>query len=293
MECSCISLAEIDQKIFLINFWWALFNIFIGGLFGSSLTRQLEAILKEPGEIVTILGKALPSTSSVFFSFAVTRAVFIAPLRLFMPVSVPILFNMGRALLQMCGIMKYSKANTRLFQDRLSPRSCRYGWQLGVHILMLVIGCVFAVPSPIILPAVAAYFILAWGVARFQALYYFVRAYESGGAFWPLVFIRMEIVLGVALFFLGCILLFSQAYVQCAMVWLLLLFMREIHEWIRENLGGRSKYVPLATARAAPEAADSIDPELYTPPALRKKHKGWHPDVGKAWIGYRMVKFTF
>ncbi|CAG9467254.1 unnamed protein product [Pedinophyceae sp. YPF-701] len=284
-----LSLSELDRQVLGFGFWWSVLNVFVGGLLGSTILQQVERVVEDPGQVVQIIGRALPASSNFFLAFTAMRALFVAPLSLPLPVGGMVgYFLCGCGTPWLWGRCGALTQRERLERER--PRTVRYGWQLSVHILVVLCGCVFAVPSPIILPVTLIYFVLKWMITRYQTLYYYLRAYESGGAYFPYVISRIEICLGLAVAFMSAVLVTAEAYVCSAMLWPLVVIIARMHRTAHKQFGHSTVHVPLATAAAAPPAA--MDPQTYLPAALRSGARGWHPETGKAWVGYRRPKFT-
>ena len=53
---------------------------------------------------------------------------------------------------------------------------------------------------------------------------------------------------------------------------------------VADRYGAAVARTPLEAAAAAPSA--TLDPIIYTPPALRPRAAGWYPSVGRAWEGW-------
>lgn len=52
---------------------------------------------------------------------------------------------------------------------------------MGTTMLMFVVGMAYSVASPIILPVMCGFFVVSFVVLRYQMLYMFCAAYNSGG----------------------------------------------------------------------------------------------------------------
>ncbi|CAG9467171.1 unnamed protein product [Pedinophyceae sp. YPF-701] len=290
IQCTSVSLSGVDRRILSFNFYWGIFNVFVGGLLGSTILQQVERLVEDPGRIVTLAGTALPASSNFFLSFIAMRSLLLVPLSLPLPV-------MGLIGYFFCGCGRpvfwgwCGPLTARDRQRKEKPRTCRYGWQLGIHLLVLLVACVYAIPSPIVLPFCLLYFVLKWMITRYHVLYYYLRAYESGGAYWPYLMSRVMIIMGVAIGFLSAVLVTSRAYIPAALLWPLVAVLYNRHRQIARRVGHSAQHMPLATASAAPPAL--IDPQLYLPPPLRAGARGWHPESGKAWLGYNRPKFTY
>ena len=75
------SLAAVDQRVANVYFAFDAANVFMGGVLGGSALQQLNNALCDPSQIVDLIGAAVPSSSNFFFSYVITRALFLTPLR--------------------------------------------------------------------------------------------------------------------------------------------------------------------------------------------------------------------
>jgi hypothetical protein len=75
------SLAAVDQRVANIYFAFDAANVFMGGVLGGSALQQLNNALCDPSQIMDLIGAAVPSSSNFFFSYVITRALFLTPLR--------------------------------------------------------------------------------------------------------------------------------------------------------------------------------------------------------------------
>lgn len=71
--------------------------------------------------------------------------------------------------------------------------SPRYGFEVGMVLLIFLIAFAFAVVSPILLPMALVFFAMAWLFWRWALLYVYVRKYEGGGTMWPFIFARVMV----------------------------------------------------------------------------------------------------
>jgi hypothetical protein len=81
-----VSLSGIDRRVASLYFFWNVFNVFLGGMLGGSLSRLTSIFVK--GEINAALmsiGTALPSASNFFINFVILQGFGMVPLRILYP----------------------------------------------------------------------------------------------------------------------------------------------------------------------------------------------------------------
>eukprot|EP01025_Chloroclados_australasicus_P060634 TRINITY_DN7799_c1_g4_i1.p1 TRINITY_DN7799_c1_g4~~TRINITY_DN7799_c1_g4_i1.p1 ORF type:complete len:584 (+),score=30.17 TRINITY_DN7799_c1_g4_i1:939-2690(+) len=285
VESKSFSLSALDRRIAFLFFMWDMFNIFLGGAIGGSITQSLKTAIRSPGDIFKILGESMPNSSNFFLNYVVLRAFAFVPIRLVLPHG-----GVWRWLLR-CGGKCGCVMTSRDVAMTYAPSSVRYGYEFGIMMLIFIIGMAYAVVSPLILPFTFMYFTISWFVWRYQILYVYVRSYESGGKMWPGVFRQLMWCLYIFVFWSACVLIVKEAFYQAILsiiiVMPLLFHFQRYCSWRYEK---GTMVLPLEIANSATDAY--IDPLIYTPPALRPQSAGWHPEVGKAWESWGMPMYT-
>lgn len=66
------------------------------------------------------------------------------------------------------------------------------GWVLPLHTLVLLLGLVFCVASPLIAVFTLMYFVSATVCQRYQWLYVYGHPYEGAGTLWKQVFTQVR-----------------------------------------------------------------------------------------------------
>lgn len=69
-----MSLSEVDRSIARYMFYFAVFNVFLGGVVGSTIIQGINsAITRGPSEIFTLIGTYLPTSSNFFINYTLFR----------------------------------------------------------------------------------------------------------------------------------------------------------------------------------------------------------------------------
>ena len=280
-----VSLSATDRR-FLRFYWaWGAVNVLIGGIFGGAISLFTTTLndTVSVNDVQLQFGRVLPMSSNFFLLFIVFRAVYLPVQRLLIPH--PGSFCLGAEVFwceKRGKCARTSRDKTVLY----SPRAVRMGREIGVFMLVMLIGLTFVCVAPIIPIACAVFYVTNFVIWRYHVLYVYERGYESNGAVW-LTFSQLVLLsLLVAQTFLSCVLFSKEAYVQGAALYATVpYYLSRINRTIHNEFGSSASWgVPLSEATAAPPA--DFGGAIYTHPALRPAASGWHPDVGKVWKGY-------
>ncbi|KAL3131896.1 hypothetical protein ABBQ38_007601 [Trebouxia sp. C0009 RCD-2024] len=206
------SLSALDRRICELFFYWDVFNVFLGAMFGGAIFSQLKASITDPVGIPSFLGTALPSSSNFFINYVITQGVAMIPFRLMFP-HIGVLVALFR-ILGICGPPKSDRDKVA----SLWPHSIRYGREIGVIMLIYIITLAYAATSPIILPFALIYFIFSWIMWRYNILYVSERCFESGGQIWDTVFKQVCCCMFIFELFTGCVLLSNRAFPQASIM---------------------------------------------------------------------------
>lgn len=93
-----MSLSGIDRRVATLYFFWNVFNVFLGGMLGGSLSRLY--VFFRTGEVqkaLTQIGVSLPSASNFFINFVVLQGFGMVPLRMLYP-SLGVLMDIFRLM---------------------------------------------------------------------------------------------------------------------------------------------------------------------------------------------------
>ena len=104
----------------------------------------------------------------------------------------------------------------------MAPASIRYGREIGVMMLVLVVAWAYCLVSPILIVVAAIYFMSSWVVWRWQVIYVYVRCYEGGGDIWRSLVACIMCSMLIFVFFMSCLLVAKQAFYQAAIMFLVL-----------------------------------------------------------------------
>ena len=279
-----VSLSKTDQQFTKFYFLWAFLNIFLGTVSGFAFERYLTALQTEgPDEMLTLLGSSLPLTSNFFLIWILFRGIYLPSQRLIFPHPGVLCMAVNKFCCCLgCAVTPRDRT------VKYSPRSVRAGREVGVFVMVMLIGLVFAPVAPMISLLSTIFFVFNFIIWRYHILYVYDKTYESSGSMWQTVTDLTIYALLIAQSFLSFVLLSKRAYAPSLVLWV-----TSVPVLMQNKAKFRMRHeklkwaVPLPHAAVAPRV--EFDPVAYRHPALNENSFGWHPDVGKVWRGYKDV----
>lgn len=268
------------------------FNVFLGATLGASIfvLAQMLISLAPLKDILALLGASLNTSSNFFIQYVSLRGLCMIWLKLVWPHPAVLMWTLRKLLAKfVC-----AKRCNLTFREEFTvwaPKSFMYGKELGIMLLIALMGIELAITAPLVLPFTALYFLFGYLVYKHHLLYVYSRSYESGGEFWVLFFDRVCIMLGTMTIFTAAQLFAKVAILQAILMVLtgpLAVYVFWGH--CQRKFLPQVERVPLEVARKMPTA--TVPRALYIAPEQRKGSMGWHPEAGKAWVGYGVPMWT-
>ncbi|KAL7747347.1 hypothetical protein RI367_007250 [Sorochytrium milnesiophthora] len=223
--------AETYSFVFQNYFWFQIVNVLLTFVIFGSLSDIFEAF-RNVSDVPAMLAKSLPGVSSFFINYTMLQAFGILPLSLLYP---------GRLILYL--FYKYAGFIKTPRDKALAEAPDRWDTtDLAASMLILIIGLVYSLISPLILPFTAAYFGIASITYRYR-LYNLYILEETQGQLWTQIVRMMHF--GVLIF-----LLLMVGVLSLKKFWATLLFIPLFGMWSLiwvwlSKMERRMHYVPL------------------------------------------------
>ncbi|KAM0865806.1 hypothetical protein ACQ4PT_043034 [Festuca glaucescens] len=171
-----ISISGLDRTTASKYFMFIFVNVFLGSVITGTAFQQLDTFIHQPAnKIPETVGESIPMKATFFITYVMVdgwAGVAAEVLRL-KPL---VMFHIKNAFL------------VRTEQDReqaMDPGSLDFGTTEPRIQLYFLLGLVYAVVTPILLPFIIVFFSLAYLVFRHQIINVYSQQYESGALFWP------------------------------------------------------------------------------------------------------------
>uniref|UniRef100_A0A0D9WG68 CSC1/OSCA1-like 7TM region domain-containing protein n=1 Tax=Leersia perrieri TaxID=77586 RepID=A0A0D9WG68_9ORYZ len=184
-----ISLSGLDRRTASKYYLFLFVNVFLGSVITGTAFQQLNNFIHQSAnKIPEIVGESIPMKATFFVTYVMVdgwAGVAAEVLRL----KALVMFHIKNAFL------------VRTERDReqaMDPGSLDFGTMEPRIQLYFLLGLVYAVVTPILLPFIIVFFSLAYLVFRHQIINVYNQQYESGAQFWPDVQRRIVIALIVS-----------------------------------------------------------------------------------------------
>ncbi|KAJ6842001.1 CSC1-like protein HYP1 [Iris pallida] len=166
-----IANSEIEKSACTKMLWFTIWNIFFANVLTGSVASQLQIFL-DPKNIPSVLAVVVPAQASFFIAYVVTSwtSLSVELTRL-----VPLIGDwIGRHCL-------------RCTDDGVHVPSIPYHSEIPRILLVELLGLVYFLLAPLILPFLLVFFFIGYIIYRNQLLNVYLPKYETGGKFWPIV----------------------------------------------------------------------------------------------------------
>ncbi|KAG0577950.1 hypothetical protein KC19_5G194100 [Ceratodon purpureus] len=170
-----VSYSKIEKYTAIKYFGFLVVNVFFGNVLIGSLFDQLKQYLASPGSIPTAFGVSIPKKATFFMTFIMLdgwTSIAAEVLRLW-----PLIWYHITTTL----FMRTAKERVKVIPA--TPAS--YFIVLPRLSLYILLGLVYAVISPLILPFICVFFAFGFLIYRNQVLNVYEPKYESAASFWP------------------------------------------------------------------------------------------------------------
>ncbi|KAJ4829437.1 hypothetical protein Tsubulata_006632 [Turnera subulata] len=177
-----IALSILERKTAAKYYYFMLVNVFLGSIVTGTAFQQLHAFLHQsPTQIPRNIGVSIPMKATFFITYIMVDgwAGIAGEILRLKPLVIFHLKNMF--------LVKTERDRERA----MNPGSVDFPETLPSLQLYFLLGIVYAVVTPILLPFVLIFFAFAYLVYRHQVINVYNQQYESAGAFWPHVHSRI------------------------------------------------------------------------------------------------------
>uniref|UniRef100_A0ACD5U317 Uncharacterized protein n=1 Tax=Avena sativa TaxID=4498 RepID=A0ACD5U317_AVESA len=184
-----ISISGLDRRTASKYFMFIFVNVFLGSVITGTAFQQLDTFIHQPAnKIPETVGESIPMKATFFITYVMVDGW----------------AGVAAEVLRLKPLVMFHIKNTflvRTEQDReqaMDPGSLDFGTTEPRIQLYFLLGLVYAVVTPILLPFIIVFFSLAYLVFRHQIINVYSQQYESGALFWPDVQTRLVAALVVS-----------------------------------------------------------------------------------------------
>uniref|UniRef100_A0A0D9XMX9 CSC1/OSCA1-like 7TM region domain-containing protein n=1 Tax=Leersia perrieri TaxID=77586 RepID=A0A0D9XMX9_9ORYZ len=177
-----VSLSSLERRTASKYYYFMLVNVFLGSIIAGTAFEQLYAFIHQPPtQIPRTIGVAIPMKATFFMTYIMVDGW----------------AGIANEILRVKPLVIYHLKNmfiVKTERDReraMDPGSIGLAENLPSLQLYFLLGLVYAVVTPILLPFIIIFFAFAFLVYRHQIINVYNQEYESAAAFWPQVHSRI------------------------------------------------------------------------------------------------------
>lgn len=184
-----LSLSSLERRAAAKYYIFQIVNVFLGNVLTGTAAQQLDHFIHQSAnEIPKTIGNTIPLKATFFITFIMVDgwAGIAGEILRLKPL---IIFHLKNFFL-----VKTEKDR----EKAMDPGSIGFNTSEPQIQLYFLLGLVYAVVTPFLLPFILVFFGLAYLVFRHQMINVYNQEYESCGAFWPDVHKRILVALAVS-----------------------------------------------------------------------------------------------
>lgn len=172
------SLSSLERRSASRYYMFNFVNVFLGSVLVGSAIEQLKTFMKEsPSQIFITLGLAIPIKATFFITYIMVDGW----------------AGVAGEILRVKPLIIYHLKNWFLVKTEKDREAAMDAGSIGFDTgepqiqLYMLLGLVYAVVTPILLPFILVFFGFSYLVYRHQIINVYNQEYESAAAFWPAV----------------------------------------------------------------------------------------------------------
>ncbi|KAK8639941.1 hypothetical protein V6N13_138307 [Hibiscus sabdariffa] len=248
-----IALSTLERRTSAKYYYFMLVNVFLGSIVTGTAFEQLHSFLHQsPTQIPRTIGVSIPMKATFFITYIMVDgwagiAGEILRLKPF------VIFHLKNMFLV---------KTERDREKAMDPGSVDYPETLPSLQLYFLLGIVYAVVTPILLPFILVFFAFAYLVYRHQIINVYNQQYESGAAFWPHVHSRIIASLVISQLLLLGLLSTKKAANSTPLLVALPILTLYFHKYCKNRFEPAFRKYPLEEAMAKDITDRTTEPEI-------------------------------
>ncbi|CAN1836888.1 CSC1-like protein At1g32090 [Linum perenne] len=177
-----IAVSNLERSSAAKYYYFMLVNVFLGSIITGTAFEQLDSFLHQsPTEIPRTIGVSIPMKATFFITYIMVDG--------WAGIAGEILRLKPLVIFHLKNLFLVKTERDR--EKAMDPGSVDFPETLPSLQLYFLLGLVYAVVTPILLPFILVFFAFAYLVYRHQIINVYNQQYESAAAFWPHVHSRI------------------------------------------------------------------------------------------------------
>ncbi|TYH44172.1 hypothetical protein ES332_D11G175300v1 [Gossypium tomentosum] len=184
-----ISLSALERRFASRYYFFQFINVFLGSIITGTAFQQLNHFIHQStSQIPKTIGVSIPMKATFFITYIMVDGW----------------AGVAGEILRLKPLIIYHLKNSFLVKTEKDREEAMDPGTIGFNTgepqiqLYFLLGLVYAVVTPILLPFIIVFFALAYVVYRHQIINVYHQEYESAAAFWPDVHVRVVAALIVS-----------------------------------------------------------------------------------------------
>lgn len=248
------SLSILERKSAAKYYLFLLVNVFLGSIVTGTAFDQLSSFISNSASKIPILiGQAIPMSATFFITYIMVDGW----------------AGVSAEIIRLKPLIIFHIKNTFLVkteQDReeaMDPGSLTFASSEPRIQLYFLLGLVYSVVTPILLPFIIIFFGLSYVVFRHQIINVYNQEYESSGAFWPDVHGRIISALIISQILLMGLMNTKEAFQSTPFLLALIILTIWFHLLCRSRFEPTFVKFPLQDAMMKDTLERANEPNLY------------------------------
>ncbi|KAG8382082.1 hypothetical protein BUALT_Bualt05G0039500 [Buddleja alternifolia] len=234
-----VALSVLERRTAAKYYYFMLVNVFLGSIAAGTAFQQLHAFLHQSAtQIPRNIGVSIPMKATFFITYIMIDgwAGIAGEILRVKPLVIFHLKNM------------FIVKTERDLQKATEPKSIDFPETLPSLQLYFLLGIVYMVVTPILLPFILIFFAFAYFVYRHQVINVYNQRYESAAAFWPHVHGRIIASLLIAQLLLMGLLSTKKAASSTPLLVVLPILTLTFHKYCKHRFEPAFRRYPLEEA---------------------------------------------
>ncbi|XP_024985640.1 CSC1-like protein At1g32090 [Cynara cardunculus var. scolymus] len=248
-----VAFSVLERRTAGKYYFFMLVNVFLGSIVTGTAFEQLDSFLHQsPTQIPRTIGVSIPMKATFFITYIMVDgwAGMAGEILRLKPL---IMFHIKNML-----IVKTERDR----QKAMNPKSIDFPEAIPSLQLYFLMGAVYAVVTPILLPFILIFFAFAYFVYRHQVINVYHQRYESAAAFWPHVHTRILASLLISQILLLGLLSTKKAVNSTPLLVVLPVLTITFHKYCKNRFEPAFRKYPLEEAVEKDTQDEASEPEI-------------------------------
>lgn len=248
-----IALSNLERRTSAKYYYFMLVNVFLGSIATGTAFEQLDSFLHQsPTQIPRTIGVSIPMKATFFITYIMVDG--------WAGIASEILRLKPLVIFHLKNLFLVKTERDR--EKAMDPGSVDFPETIPSLQLYFLLGIVYAVITPILLPFMLVFFGLAYLVYRHQIINVYNQQYESAGAFWPHVHSRIIASLLLSQLLLLGLLSTKEAANSTPFLVVLPILTLAFHKYCKSRFEPAFRKYPIEEAMAKDRLDRTTEPEI-------------------------------